>query len=50
MVCNPNDPTGELMSLEELDHLLSGLPERVVTFLDEFGKYWNRRDRDVPEE
>ena len=23
VVCNPNDPTGELMSLEELDHLLS---------------------------
>ncbi|HEX2085708.1 MAG TPA: aminotransferase class I/II-fold pyridoxal phosphate-dependent enzyme [Solirubrobacteraceae bacterium] len=34
-VCNPNDPTGELMSLEELDHLLGALPERVVTFLDE---------------
>jgi histidinol-phosphate aminotransferase len=35
VVCNPNDPTGELMSLEELDHLLSELPERVVTLLDE---------------
>jgi histidinol-phosphate aminotransferase len=35
VVCNPNDPTGELMSLDELDRLLSGLPERVVTFLDE---------------
>jgi histidinol-phosphate aminotransferase len=35
VVCNPNDPTGELMSLEELDHLLGSLPERVVTFLDE---------------
>ncbi|HEV2812844.1 MAG TPA: aminotransferase class I/II-fold pyridoxal phosphate-dependent enzyme [Solirubrobacteraceae bacterium] len=34
-VCNPNDPTGELMSLEELDHLLGSLPERVVVFLDE---------------
>jgi histidinol-phosphate aminotransferase len=34
-VCNPNDPTGELMSIEELDHLLSELPERVVVFLDE---------------
>ena len=22
----------------------------TLTFLDEFGKYWNRRDRDVPEE
>ena len=35
VVCNPNDPTGELMSLEELDRLLGELPERVVTFLDE---------------
>ena len=35
VVCNPNDPTGELMSLSELDHLLGALPERVVTFLDE---------------
>ncbi|HEV3002459.1 MAG TPA: aminotransferase class I/II-fold pyridoxal phosphate-dependent enzyme [Solirubrobacteraceae bacterium] len=34
-VCNPNDPTGDLMSLDELDHLLAALPERVVTFLDE---------------
>jgi hypothetical protein len=22
----------------------------TLTFLDEFGKYWNRRGRDVPEE
>jgi histidinol-phosphate aminotransferase len=35
VVCNPNDPTGELMPLDELDHLLGSLPERVVTFLDE---------------
>ncbi len=35
VVCNPNDPTGDLMSVAELDHLLTSLPERVVTFLDE---------------
>ncbi len=35
VVCNPNDPTGELMSVDELDHLLASLPERVVTLLDE---------------
>jgi peptide deformylase len=22
----------------------------TLTFLDEFGRYWNSRDRDVPEE
>jgi histidinol-phosphate aminotransferase len=35
VVCNPNDPTGELMPLDELEHLLNGLPERVVVLLDE---------------
>ena len=35
VVCNPNDPTGELMPAEELDRLLGALPERVVVFLDE---------------
>jgi histidinol-phosphate aminotransferase len=34
-VCNPNDPTGELMALDELDFLLGELPERAVVFLDE---------------
>lgn len=34
-VCNPNDPTGEMLSPEELDTLLSALPERVVVLLDE---------------
>jgi len=35
VVCNPNDPTGELMSAADLDVLLGELPERVVVFLDE---------------
>ena len=35
VVCNPNDPTGELMPIDEIDHLLSELPERAVVFLDE---------------
>ena len=34
-VCNPNDPTGELMPPDEVDELLSALPERVVVLLDE---------------
>lgn len=34
-ICNPNDPTGELLSPDELDRLLSSLPERVVVLLDE---------------
>jgi histidinol-phosphate aminotransferase len=34
-LCNPNDPTGELMGVDELRSLLEALPERVVVLLDE---------------
>jgi histidinol-phosphate aminotransferase len=34
-LCNPNDPTGELLGVDELRGLLEGLPERVVVLLDE---------------
>jgi histidinol-phosphate aminotransferase len=34
-LCNPNDPTGGLMTSGELDGLLGALPERVVVLLDE---------------
>ena len=34
-LCNPNDPTGELMAVDELRSLLRALPERVVVLLDE---------------
>ena len=35
VICNPNDPTGDLMGARELDGLLDSLPERVVTLVDE---------------
>jgi histidinol-phosphate aminotransferase len=34
-LCNPNDPTGELLSRDEVARLLRELPERVVVLLDE---------------
>jgi histidinol-phosphate aminotransferase len=34
-LCNPNDPTGELLAAGEIRRLLEGLPERVVVLLDE---------------
>ncbi len=34
-LCNPNDPTGELLPVAELRRLLDTLPERVVVLLDE---------------
>jgi histidinol-phosphate aminotransferase len=34
-LCNPNDPTGELLGVGALRELLQALPERVVVLLDE---------------
>jgi len=34
-LCNPNDPTGDLMAVAELRELLAALPDRVVVLLDE---------------
>ncbi len=34
-LCNPNDPTGQLIGVDELRSLLAALPERVVVLLDE---------------
>ena len=35
VLCNPNDPTGELLRANEIEDLLRRLPERVVLFVDE---------------
>ena len=35
VVCNPNDPTGELLEVDALRSLLTQLPDRVVVLLDE---------------
>lgn len=34
-LCNPNDPTGELLGADALSGLLDALPERVIVLLDE---------------
>lgn len=34
-LCNPNDPTGELLGVDEVRRLLTALPERVIVLLDE---------------
>ena len=34
-ICNPNDPTGELLPVAEIRRLLDALPERVAVLLDE---------------
>jgi histidinol-phosphate aminotransferase len=45
-LCNPNDPTGEMLSTGELDELLGTLPERVVVLLDEALVDYADRPRD----
>jgi histidinol-phosphate aminotransferase len=35
VLCNPNDPTGELVGAAELRGLLQALPERAIVLLDE---------------
>ena len=34
-ICNPNNPSGTIVSTKVLDDVLSRLPERVITILDE---------------
>ena len=34
-VCNPNNPTGNIMTKDELDYLVDTIPEDVVLLLDE---------------
>lgn len=39
-ICNPNNPTGTIVSKEELDQFLSKLPERIIVILDEaYGEF-----------
>jgi histidinol-phosphate aminotransferase len=34
-ICNPNNPTGTIVSQSSFDHFLSKLPQRVIVVLDE---------------
>jgi histidinol-phosphate aminotransferase len=39
-ICNPNNPTGTIVSVESLNHFLSKLPNRVIVVLDEaYGEF-----------
>lgn len=41
-ICNPNNPTGTIISKEELDKFLSKVPDRVIVILDEaYGEFVN---------
>ena len=34
-IANPNNPTGALISQDEIDHFISSVPENIVTVIDE---------------
>jgi histidinol-phosphate aminotransferase len=34
-ICNPNNPTGTIVSVESFNRFLSKLPNRVIVVLDE---------------
>jgi len=39
-ICNPNNPTGTIVSLKSFNHFLSKLPNRVIVALDEaYGEF-----------
>jgi histidinol-phosphate aminotransferase len=39
-ICNPNNPTGTIVSVESFNHFLSRLPNRVIVVLDEaYGEF-----------
>ena len=47
-ICNPNDPTGELLPASEIRRLLDALPERAIVLLDEaLRDFVDDEDRDA---
>jgi histidinol-phosphate aminotransferase len=47
-LCNPNDPTGELLRAEEIGALLQALPQRVVVLVDEaLREFTDAEERDA---
>ncbi len=48
-VCNPNNPTGNIMPKERIDWLLANVPDHVVVMLDEAYYEYAIRNADYPE-
>ncbi|MBO8170110.1 MAG: histidinol-phosphate transaminase [Thermoanaerobacteraceae bacterium] len=47
-ICNPNNPTGTVVSRKEVEELLAGIPEHVMVIFDE-AYYEYVRDLDYPD-
>ncbi|MFW9200932.1 histidinol-phosphate transaminase [Corynebacterium striatum] len=43
-VCNPNNPTGSIITKEEFDEFLAAVPEDIIVALDEAYIEYNRND------
>lgn len=48
-VCNPNNPTGNIMTKEEIDYLVNNTPEYVVIIFDEAYYHYAKVNKDYPE-
>ncbi|KDR95439.1 histidinol-phosphate aminotransferase [Peptoclostridium litorale DSM 5388] len=48
-VCNPNNPTGNIMTSDEIEYLAKSIPEHVVLVLDEAYYEYAKRNRNYPE-
>lgn len=48
-VCNPNNPTGNIMTSEEIDYLFKNIPENVVVVLDEAYYEYAIKNPEYPE-
>jgi len=48
-VCNPNNPTGNIMTSDELDYLVENIPEHIVLVLDEAYYEYAVRNKNYPD-
>ncbi len=48
-VCNPNNPTGNIMTGDEIDYLVKNVPDHVVIVFDEAYYHYAKVNKDYPE-
>lgn len=48
-VCNPNNPTGNIMPKDDIDYLIKNVPEDIVIVLDEAYYDYAKENPDYPE-
>ncbi len=48
-ICNPNNPTGNIMTKTELDEFVDSIPEDIIIVLDEAYFEYARENKDYPD-